>query len=587
MRGRSVLSLTACLFGIVAADTGQIPLLAHSGLTLTSGPTSHRGSYNVTTNLTGANYIFNALASLLQQLPNNLHPSGHTIVPAIIDAHTLLYHARPVKTGPPSPEWLAFDAEMSYSIMSGLPWGDGPHLSTYAATRDLKVLYFDGESAVLNGNGALDTQEVVIERKGQVPPPGWGWWDDYGRLDRLCKWKNDSKLYIDGFIRMNAGFELMWCNFTSGLELISHLNVTAPDTPPLQEFPFPFPPRRPPTDLSEGLYDHLSATGVTTDLNASEDPPYEEAPSRPRRPPWERTRSPYIMTSGYEWLRIATRRYEAPQPHVHLLTSGLLTFYDPQFTSLVSIRDGSPMSRHRVWANVSEEDAVKAVDTLEEIVRRGDDLWTRRGINWNLIARDVAENWGDRLAQMRAALEDNSSEDRNATAQVQQVRLLAFTLLNPYLDTRNIPLFFNQSDPDEWLPPTMLRCTTTSTAAIPTARLTAQEQLLKASIETVLHNLCQMAGHILVSSIEAGNKTKEEELADSWREEVTSMMEWLDWAMWVRCERQCGWNEICAVPTWPIIGPIGRPGRDQEPSERQKARCVSYKEWIHQDRRGF
>jgi hypothetical protein len=41
------------------------------------------------------NFVFNALASLLQQLPNNLHPNGHTIVPAIIRAHTPLYHAFP------------------------------------------------------------------------------------------------------------------------------------------------------------------------------------------------------------------------------------------------------------------------------------------------------------------------------------------------------------------------------------------------------------------------------------------------------------------------------------------------------------
>ncbi|KZT26673.1 hypothetical protein NEOLEDRAFT_1168568 [Neolentinus lepideus HHB14362 ss-1] len=574
MHWRCFVPFTVCLFQTVAAAT-QFPLVAHPGLptNTNSGLTIYSDAHNVITNLTGANYIFNALASLLQQLPNSLHPSGHTMVPATIDAYTLLYHARPTKAQPPSPEWLAFDPEMSYSIMAGLPWGDGPHLSTYAATRDLKVLYFDGESAVLTGDGALDTQEVVIERKGQIPPPGWGWWDDYSRLDRLCKWANNSKLDVDGFIRMNTGFEVMWCDFSTGLELISHLNITPPETPPLQKFPFPFPPRRRPT----GHLDDLNITEANPDLKELKYTSSGEPPSRPPRGPrWDRARSPYIISSGFEWLRIATHRYELPQPHVRLLTSGLLTLYDPQFTSLLPTREAQPMSRHRVWANISEEDAGRAVDTLEEILRRGSDLWDRRGIDWNSIARDVMEKWGDRIAQMHAAFDNEGPTGKNATAQMEEVRLLAYTLLNPYLDTRDLPPYFNQSDPEMWLPPTMFRCTTAPTATIPMSRLTQQEQLLKAAIETVLHNLCQMVGRILVSSIEAGSKEKNEELAESWRKEVKDMMEWLDWSMWVRCDEQCGWDEVCAVATWPVWGPrSGGPDRGYGPQ------CVNFEEWIH------
>jgi hypothetical protein len=46
-------------------------------------------------NVSTGNFIFNALASLLQQLPNTLHPNGHAIVPAVIRAHTTLWHAFP------------------------------------------------------------------------------------------------------------------------------------------------------------------------------------------------------------------------------------------------------------------------------------------------------------------------------------------------------------------------------------------------------------------------------------------------------------------------------------------------------------
>jgi hypothetical protein len=46
-------------------------------------------------NVSTGNFIVNSLASLLQQLPNSLHPNGHAIVPAVIRAHTPLWHAYP------------------------------------------------------------------------------------------------------------------------------------------------------------------------------------------------------------------------------------------------------------------------------------------------------------------------------------------------------------------------------------------------------------------------------------------------------------------------------------------------------------
>jgi hypothetical protein len=63
------------------------------------------------------NFIFNSLAGLLKQLPNSVHPNGHAIVPAVVQARTRLYHAFPAgRDEPCRTEWLAFDPEMSYGI---------------------------------------------------------------------------------------------------------------------------------------------------------------------------------------------------------------------------------------------------------------------------------------------------------------------------------------------------------------------------------------------------------------------------------------------------------------------------------------
>lgn len=150
-----------------------------------------------------APFVFNSLSSLLLQWPNSYHPNGHSIIPATIAPFSPLYHARKsAVVPPPSPEWFAFDPEMSNAIMA--PRSGPTYLSTYRTTKSVKVLYFDGMSAALGGSGWLDTQEVLVKGKGSSDEDDWRlWFDDYGRLQRLCKW--GVQRGIEGFVRMNTG----------------------------------------------------------------------------------------------------------------------------------------------------------------------------------------------------------------------------------------------------------------------------------------------------------------------------------------------------------------------------------------------
>ncbi|KAJ7632211.1 hypothetical protein FB45DRAFT_911822 [Roridomyces roridus] len=107
-----------------------------------------------------AHFVFNSLSGLLRQWPNTVHGTGHSIVPATLDAFTLLYHARQDADLPPSPEWLAWDSAMSYGIM--IPRGGQTHLITYRTTRPATLLYFDGQSASWGPDGWLDSQHMFI-----------------------------------------------------------------------------------------------------------------------------------------------------------------------------------------------------------------------------------------------------------------------------------------------------------------------------------------------------------------------------------------------------------------------------------------
>lgn len=124
---------------------------------------------------------------------------------------------------------------MAYGIMGSTR---NSFLSTYQTTRSAKCLYFDGASGALSQSGTMDTQMLLLYGNATGPPgknsSGEFLWDEYARGQRLCEWLHEHNVGalgqgIEGIVRMSAGFELIWCNFSSpSLRLVSRFNVTVP-----------------------------------------------------------------------------------------------------------------------------------------------------------------------------------------------------------------------------------------------------------------------------------------------------------------------------------------------------------------------
>ncbi|KAJ7261365.1 hypothetical protein B0H12DRAFT_1106458 [Mycena haematopus] len=369
------------------------------------------GSLGLDSTGSAASFIFNSLSGLLTQWPNTVHGTGHSIVPGLLQPFTLLYHARQdSQSPPPSPEWLAWDPEMSYAIM---------------------VIYLDGMSAAW-GPGWLDSQHMFIYGMSANGSKDTNWWDDYGRARHLCEWAKSRN--VEGFVRMNAGFEIIWCDFHSpSLQLVSHLNITPPGTPEKPSSWPPFPGRR------------LVPIDLETEPTSLDDPP-ERPPRRgpgggdpPRRGPgrggggpWRPAISDLALTGNLEWVRAASHRAFAPQPHLTLFYSDLVTFYHPRLTSLVRDRIGRPMRSHRL-VNISSQDARRVVDEVDDVLHRRDAGELGSGFDWGTTARGIVEYWGDRISHMHAYLLNASHPSANATASVPAIRTLAYTLVNPYM----------------------------------------------------------------------------------------------------------------------------------------------------------
>ncbi|KAI0180548.1 hypothetical protein GGR52DRAFT_249048 [Hypoxylon sp. FL1284] len=193
--------------------------------------------------------IFNAVHNAMRQFGSSLNHNGMSLFPAVIPEGVILYHGAATREVPDKPDWLAFEIEhaenFAHSWERGngtadgercprpreaaihiqLEKGDGPprrppvkvlpgYLHLYRAERALNVLYLDGTSAGKTSMGTLDTQDVLLTNSSQRIP-----WDDFGRADDLCSLA--QKWNIDGFIRMEIGFEVIYCDFASGLTRLS------------------------------------------------------------------------------------------------------------------------------------------------------------------------------------------------------------------------------------------------------------------------------------------------------------------------------------------------------------------------------
>ncbi|KAJ7485239.1 hypothetical protein B0H11DRAFT_2173093 [Mycena galericulata] len=155
--------------------------------------------------------VFDTVSSLLQHWPNTRYHSGHTIVPGTIPIGTLLYHGRHDSVTPTTSEWVAPDSEFARMFCAD----DSCWIHTLVATRPLRVLYFDGSSAIKMPDGPMDTQDLLIWG-AVLPERGTIEWE-YERLHRLCEFGHT--LGIDAFLRMQLNFEIMLCNFSDGVKI--------------------------------------------------------------------------------------------------------------------------------------------------------------------------------------------------------------------------------------------------------------------------------------------------------------------------------------------------------------------------------
>ncbi|CAE7141515.1 unnamed protein product [Rhizoctonia solani] len=503
------------------------------------------------------NQIFFRLATLLQHWPNTRYPSGASIVPGTIPIGTTLYHGRGDTNLPSEPDWLAFDPEHSTVFARG----SNSRLFTFVTTRPLRILYFDGSSAAKLTSGAADTQDLLAW--GRIGNQTFA--DEQRRIVDLCKW--GEPLGIDGYVRMEMSFEVMYCNFYQGIEVVSSLHILPTEAGRMPGVPpgggIPGRPPSPPDSTS------LPAPTGTR-------PPHPRFPTEPRPTNWKGALLP-MRQRGIEAFQAGAWHRRAPgEIRVRLDVARLVSLYDPALQSGTQTRKGLEKVQHRGKGLSQDDIDIFRAWVIDSVQQNAPET---SGVDWQALTTVIMDRYSSRLEYLQLLL----SPDRisaNATAVVHDVRTQLMIMLMPDLTPDTVPSSSasgaaaqysqarrRETPTNEWVKPILDHCSSYLVSHLPQDKFTREERTLYAGISGTLHEICRVLSLLWSDAYDPLPEVEPTDMANRWRIQVDELTQWLDWSMWNKCTPECGLDSICFIPTWPMeIGmhPGGRGGGEED-----------------------
>lgn len=291
----------------------------------------------------------------------------------------------------------------------------------------------------------------------------------------------------------------MFCNFFDGLQLVSNSSIVSTAKPSGGHIPSP--------------------------------PPYVD----PKLPAGWKGKPRSFASSCFEVIHAGSWHNYAPgETRVHVDYSGLVSFFDPVFTSLVDARRVQTRDEYRP-GNLSAKDTKLAHSLIADVYTRNQ---TGSGIDWGSITKVVVDRYGERLKLVRHLLEHRGS--RNISEQARQVRTQVLIMLTPYMLAEAIPA--SDSGSRSWIAPIANHCATTVTSWAPADSMTREEWVIKDAIDQILHEICRVISDIWVDAfdVEAASIHQTTQYLTKWKRDVEELMGWLDWSMWNTCSPACG-----------------------------------------------
>ena len=231
-----------------------------------------------------ANHIFNEIVSSARQFGSSLNHNGMAFFLATVPAGLEFYHGSGSRDHVNGLDWLALEPEHalvfarpgSNRVVPRKQPGGGEtaklrgqnidggasdlnpathepdkyesttesgknlsygYLHTYRTRSDLRLLYLDGSSAAKSDRGTLDLQDLVLLHHNSLDRCSLGaepeHEEDRQRAAKLCELaRTEWQGHISGFIRVEAGFEIILCDFAKDLDLVRVTQTRPVAAPP-------------------------------------------------------------------------------------------------------------------------------------------------------------------------------------------------------------------------------------------------------------------------------------------------------------------------------------------------------------------
>lgn len=253
------------------------------------------------------------------------------------------------------------------------------YFHTYVANRPLNLLYIGGESAAKCDLGPMDSQDFILLNQSHDGRANSSR-GEMARATDLCalanEWRFEAGGRLDGFVRMEAGFEIIYCNFFDGLDLLS-----------VQASPF------------------RNETGIDFDQSFSSG------------------RSPSAQIPGFEWLRaVAARFHGHPAGRLDVDWSSMVSALS--YPVNLSNPDSNRPDLPRVINTKPEERRNIRARLREVVVKRGGRNIAEKGVvNWQSVVDRIVTRFSKRLWWM-------GSTDLGRGDLIPGIG----TLINPFID---------------------------------------------------------------------------------------------------------------------------------------------------------
>lgn len=265
------------------------------------------------------------------------------------------------------------------------------------------------------------------------------------------------------------------------------------------------------------------------------------------------------------------------ETRIQLDLSGLVSFYDTELVpSLVSARSGRERWDHRLL-NISREDVARVRARLREVLTRP--TGQSSGVDWLAMTRVVVDRYSERLEFVRYLLDSVDTDDNDwnsVTGCAIKTQVQLKNMLVPYIPVNITPPSINLKINEvgagvlNWARPTYRLCATTHTGMLKDDVMTSSEKVLLSAVRETTREICRVVTKMWGSGVLAGvdhsmgtvnmqDVETTQSLMKMWKKDIDELMAWLDWNVWVKCRPACDPEEICYLTTWPIGFPVPPP----------------------------